>query len=244
MRKLAGNKNYREDIYNINNNITQKYNFQRTLTFKKLDNKSKNKRKSRDYSKREILKDKTNKRSNRRVGKSIGNTKINCNQSKSKGKNNNINSNKNKIEAISKNKKRSKSVVKLVEKNLFEKDDYEEKDDIESVLYGEVRFNKDDDPFDDIDSVARAIDFDFIKVQSKNIFSVEDNEKYNKYSQNFEEIFNKVIITNNQRKSINKNEQNENNENGEKNASNTQSEKTTDSFKKNKINMSFIENQN
>ena len=36
----------------------------------------------------------------------------------------------------------------------------------------------------------------------------------------------------------------ENNENDEKNGSNPQSEKTTDSFKKNKINVSFIDNQN
>ena len=57
-----------------------------------------------------------------------------------------------------------------------------------------------------------------------------------KYSEKFDDIFNKIIMANNQRKSVNNNEKNGNN------ISNPQSEKTTDSFKKKQINVSFIDN--
>ena len=49
---------------------------------------------------------------------------------------------------------------------------------------------------------------------------VEKNEKYKKYSENFEDIVNKTIIAEKQRKSINKNQKYENNENNEKIESN------------------------
>ena len=64
------------------------------------------------------------------------------------------------------------------------------------------------------------------------------NDKYENYSKNFENVFSKAILDNNLRKSIEKNKNNDNNSNI------LQNENTTDSFKKNKINVSFIENQN
>ena len=55
-------------------------------------------------------------------------------------------------------------------------------------------------------------------------------------------------MSNNQRKSLNDNDknekENEKDKDNENNKSNAPSEKTTDSFKKNKINISFIDNQN
>ena len=195
-----------------------------------------NYKKNRDLSKGEIIKDKT-----RKIDKSIGNKNKNYNQSKSKGKNNNLNNsnlniNLNKNENQSKNKKRSKSLVKPKGKITIKNYKNEEKGDIESILYGEAMPDDNEDPFDDVDSVVRAMNFNNILLFSKNIFSVEFNEKYKKYSEKFDDIFNKIIMANNQRKSVNNNEKNENN------LSNAQSEKTTDSFKKNKINVSFIDN--
>ena len=249
LNKLLINKNYRDDIdkkdkYNHreikrNKNIIKKHYFQRTLTCRKLENKNANKNNYRDLSNGEILINKLKKRNYDKSGKSIGNINKNYNQSKSKGKKNNISTSTNKKELKEKNKKRSKSVVRLKENINFNNNDIEEKYDIESILYGPVKPSKDeDDPFDDVDSVVKALDFDYIKINSKNIFSIEQNEKYQKYLENFEEIFNKIIDVNNQRKSVNNNEKND------ANISNPQSEKTTDSFKKNKINISFIENQN
>ena len=94
--------------------------------------------------------------------------------------------------------------------------------------------------FDDIDSIVKYINFDKIKINAKNIFSVEDNEKYENYSKKFDNLFNKAL-SNNQRNSIEKDETNKTKDN---NINLIQNEKTTDSFKKNKINISFIENQN
>ena len=240
MNKVTTNKNYRDDkVSNVNNNniikknINKRRNMQRTLTCKKIEN---NKNIKRDYSQREILKDKPNKKIiGRKSGKSIGNINKNYNQSKSKSKNKNIENKNNKNSKDGKNKKRSKSVVKLFG-NISIKNDIDEKCDIETVLYGEVKPSKNDDPFDDVETVVKAIDFDRINVYSKNIFR-EDNDKYKDYCEKFENIFNKFVTINHQRKSVNNNEKNENNN------SNIQSEKTTDSFKKNNINMSFIENQ-
>ena len=222
-----------------NKNIIKKHYFQRTLTCRKLENKNANKNNYRDLSNGEILINKVKKRNYDKSGKSIGNINKNYNQSKSKGKKKNISTSTNKKELKEKNKKRSKSVVRLKENINFNNNDIEEKYDIESILYGPEKPSKDeDDPFDDVDSVVKALEFDYININSKNIFSLEQNEKYQKYFENFEEIFNKIIDVNNQRKSVNNNEKNE------ANISNPQSEKTTDSFKKNKINISFIENQN
>ena len=86
----------------------------------------------------------------------------------------------------------------------------------------------------------KYINFDKIKINVKNIFSVEDNEKYENYSKKFDNLFNKAL-SNNQRNSIEKDETNKTKDN---NINLIQNEKTTDSFKKNKINISFIENQN
>jgi hypothetical protein len=253
MNKIEANKNYREEkdtLYNNNNrpqDINKKkifnkmHNFRRTYTCRELE-KNKNIKKEREYSQGEILKENPDKNNinNRKRGKSIGNANKNNNQVKNKGKENNKKNEerKSRKDNALKNTKRSKSLGKLIG-NINIKNVYEEKDDIESVMYDKVGPSKDDDPFDDVDTVVKAINFNCINLFSKNIFR-EDNEKYKNYCQKFDNIFNKFIINNNQRKNVNNNEKNENNENS---ISNLQSEKTTDSFKKNQINMSFIENQ-
>jgi hypothetical protein len=132
--------------------------------------------------------------------------------------------------------KRSKSMNKLTDKT--KKNFNDEKYDIDYILYGELKPSKNEDPFDDVDSIVKQLNFDNIRLKSKNIFNVEDNEKYEKYSQNFENLFNKAISDNGLRKSVEKNKDNENNSNV------IQNENTTDSFKKNKINVSFIDNPN
>ena len=248
MNKIEANKNYREereivhnnkpqDIYKKKNINHRKQNFQKTFNCREFD---KNKNIKREYSQGEFLKENNQdkKNNNRKPGKSVGNAIRNNNKNKNKGKENNKNNEikKNKKVNDTKNMKRSKSVTKLIA-NIKIKNEYEEKDDIESVMYDIVRPSKDDDPFDDVDSIVKAIDFDSVNIISKNIFRV-DNEKYKNYCEKFENIFNKFITNDNQRKSVNNNEKNENN------FSNLQSEKTTDSFKKTQINISFIENQN
>ena len=249
IKRLSAYNNYRDEKdlkYNKNNinkknknrnnrnkSIIRQHNFQRTLTCKKIETKNKN----RDITKAETLRDKTDKRNYRKIGKSIEEkTNINkrnkSNLSKSKSSNN---------IKLKENKKRSKSVVKIQEKKEKIEKEENEKDGIDDVLYGEID-DKEEEPVEDVDSVVRAMDFGHIKLFSKNIFSIEFNDKYKKYSEKFDEIFNKIIISNNQRKSVNNNDKNEND--NYNNISNIQSEKTTDSFKKNKINMSFIDNQN
>ena len=116
----------------------------------------------------------------------------------------------------------------------------DEKYDIDYILYGKINPPKYEDPFDDIDSIVKFINFDKININAKNIFSVENNDRYENYSKNFDVLFNKAI-SNNQRKSIEKDKGNKNNDS---NINLIQNENTTDSFKKNKINISFIDNQN
>jgi hypothetical protein len=172
----------------------------------------------------------------RKVGKSVG-----VKRDKDKDKEKNIISKKNTIQNNKNDNKitfpkRSKSMNKLTDKT--KKNFNDEKYDIDYILYGELKPSKNEDPFDDVDSIVKQLNFDNIRLKSKNIFNVEDNEKYEKYSQNFENLFNKAISDNSLRKSIEKNKNNENNSNV------IQNENTTDSFKKNKINVSFIDNPN
>ena len=172
----------------------------------------------------------------RKVGKSVG-----VKRDRDKDKEKNIISKKNKIQNNKNDNKitfpkRSKSMNKLTDKT--KKNFNDEKYDIDYILYGELKPSKNEDPFDDVDSIVKQLNFDNIRLKSKNIFNVEDNEKYEKYSQNFENLFNKAISDNSLRKSIEKNKNNENNSNV------IQNENTTDSFKKNKINVSFIDNPN
>ena len=172
----------------------------------------------------------------RKVGKSVG-----VKRDKDKDKEKNIISKKNKMQNNKNDNKitfpkRSKSMNKLTDKT--KKNFNDEKYDIDYILYGELKPSKNEDPFDDVDSIVKQLNFDNIRLKSKNIFNVEDNEKYEKYSQNFENLFNKAISDNSLRKSIEKNKNNENNSNV------IQNENTTDSFKKNKINVSFIDNPN
>jgi len=134
--------------------------------------------------------------------------------------------------------RRSKSMAKLTDNT--KKNFNNEKYDIDYILYGKIKPSKYEDPFDDIDSIVRHIDFNRVKLNSKNIFDVEGNDKYENYSKNFDNLFNKDL-SNHLRKSIEKDKSNEKNDN---NANLIQNENTTDSFKKNKINVSFIENQN
>ena len=249
IKRLSAYNNYRDEKdlkYNNNNidkknksrnnknkSIIKKHNFQRTLTCKRIETKNKN----RDMSKAEILGEKTDKRNYRKNGKSLDN-KININKSNKSNLSKSKSSNDIKLKE---NKKRSKSVVKISEKRVKIEKEENEKDGIDDVLYGEID-DKEEEPVEDVDSVVKAMDFGHIKLFSKNIFSIEFNDKYKKYSEKFDKMFNKIIISNNQRKSVNNNEKTEND--NYNNISNGQSEKTTDSFKKNKINISFIDNQN
>ena len=108
-------------------------------------------------------------------------------------KNTSIESNINNKQNELNDKKRSKSVVAKKRNNKIKNGNNEEKDDIDSILYEEIKPSKDEDPFDDVDSVVRIIDFDYVILKSKSIFSVKNNEKYEEYSQNFENIFNTMI---------------------------------------------------
>ena len=105
-------------------------------------------------------------------------------------------------------------------------------------MYEKIKPSKNEDPFDDIDSIVTAIDFDKVRLVSKNIFSVTENEKYDNFAKKYDIAFNNFIGKITERKSIEDDKKDENKNN------NLQNEKTTDSFKKNKINVSFIENQN
>ena len=239
-------KNYRNDEEimdkkNQNKNTNKLRLLQRFKTqtnfykknFDKKDKEIKTLKKFKDAPKKQTTKIKIEKR---KVGKSVG-VKINKEKNNEKEiqtknnikKNNEQNNNKIKIP------KRSKSMAKLTEKSKKNLND--DKYDIDYILYEKIKPSKNEDPFDDIDSIVKQLNFGVIRLQSKNIFSVEDNDKYESYSKNFDEIFSKAIIDNNLRKSIEKNKNNDNNSNI------LQNENTTDSFKKNKINVSFIENQ-
>ena len=256
MTKLSLVKNYRNDdeiknnkekeIKEIKNQNVQnkemlkRYKTQTNFYKKNLDKKEKEtnvKKENKEVPKKQGTKIKIEKR---KVGKSVG---VKRDKEKNKNKENNIefkkinkqNKNENNENKI-KIPKRSKSMARLTEhtkKNLND-----DKYDIEYILYGKIKPNRNEDPFDDIDSIVKQLDFDRIRIKSKNIFNVDDNEKYENYSKNFDNIYDKAINDNSLRRSIEKNKNNENNSNL------LQNEKTTDSFKKNKINVSFIENPN
>ena len=239
MHKISLIKNYRndDDIKDkkiLNKSINKQGMIQRYKTqtnfFKKKDKKDNeinNLKKTKEVQKKQTTKIKIEKR---KVGKSVG-VKINKDKNKEKEielKNNIRIKNTQNNNNIIKIPKRSKSMAKLTEKSK----------NIDYILYEKIKPSKNEDPFDDIDSIVKQINFNVIRLKSKNIFNVEDNDKYENYKKNFDEIFSKAILDNNLRKSIEKNKNNDNNFNI------LQNENTTDSFKKNKINVSFIENQN
>ena len=247
MHKISLIKNYRndDDIKDkkiLNKSINKQGMIQRYKTqtnfFKKKDKKDNeinNLKKTKEVQKKQTTKIKIEKR---KVGKSVG-VKINKDKNKEKEielKNNIRIKNTQNNNNIIKIPKRSKSMAKLTEKS--KKNLNEDKYDIDYILYEKIKPSKNEDPFDDIDSIVKQINFNVIRLKSKNIFNVEDNDKYENYKKNFDEIFSKAILDNNLRKSIEKNKNNDNNSNI------LQNENTTDSFKKNKINVSFIENQN
>ena len=247
MHKISLIKNYRndDDIKDkkiLNKSINKQGMIQRYKTqtnfFKKKDKKDNeinNLKKTKEVPKKQTTKIKIEKR---KVGKSVG-IKLNKDKNKEKEielKNNIRIKNTQNNNNIIKIPKRSKSMAKLTEKS--KKNLNEDKYDIDYILYEKIKPSKNEDPFDDIDSIVKQINFNVIRLKSKNIFNVEDNDKYENYKKNFDEIFSKAILDNNLRKSIEKNKNNDNNSNI------LQNENTTDSFKKNKINVSFIENQN
>ena len=247
MHKISLIKNYRndDDIKDkkiLNKSINKQGMIHRYKTqtnfFKKKDKKDNeinNLKKTKEVQKKQTTKIKIEKR---KVGKSVG-IKINKDKNKEKEielKNNIRIKNTQNNNNIIKIPKRSKSMAKLTEKS--KKNLNEDKYDIDYILYEKIKPSKNEDPFDDIDSIVKQINFNVIRLKSKNIFNVEDNDKYENYKKNFDEIFSKAILDNNLRKSIEKNKNNDNNSNI------LQNENTTDSFKKNKINVSFIENQN
>jgi len=228
--KNQNNKNYKDEIENktketqrnknINLNINKKHNFRKNLTCVMLEKRNNNKstyRKNRDYSRGEILKEKTDKRDYRISGKSIDNR--NYNRSKNKRKATVVVHHGSKKESEVKNKVRSKSVVKLADRKNLIKKDVEDEYDIETILYGEIKPSKDEDPFDDVDSVVKKIDFDSVNLNTKNIF-IDENEKYKIYSNNFDNFFDKLV----KNKNIDKKEKNI--------GSNSISENTSDSSKK------------
>ena len=228
--KNQNNKNYKDEIENktketqrnknLNLNINKKHNFRKNLTCVMLEKRNNNKstyRKNRDYSRGEILKEKTDKRDYRISGKSIDNR--NYNRSKNKRKATVVVHHGSKKESEVKNKVRSKSVVKLADRKNLIKKDIEDEYDIETILYGEIKPSKDEDPFDDVDSVVKKIDFDSVNLNTKNIF-IDKNEKYKIYSNNFDNFFDKLV----KNKNIDKKEKNT--------GSNSISENTSDSSKK------------
>ena len=228
--KNQNNKNYKDEIENktketqrnknLNLNINKKHNFRKNLTCVMLEKRNNNKstyRKNRDYSRGEILKEKTDKRDYRISGKSIDNR--NYNRSKNKRKATVVVHHGSKKESEVKNKVRSKSVVKLADRKNLIKKDIEDEYDIETILYGEINPSKDEDPFDDVDSVVKKIDFDSVNLNTKNIF-IDENEKYKIYSNNFDNFFDKLV----KNKNIDKKEKNI--------GSNSISENTSDSSKK------------
>ena len=248
IQKIALNKNYKtdEDLKKntkIRQNKTvekkelKKYKTQ-TNFFKKNKIEKKEKEKEKNYllelPKKQGTKIKIEKR---KVGKSVGvkrdkeknveKEKDKKNKKEDKQQNNNV----------IKLQKRSKSMAKLTD--LTKKNLNDEKYDIEYILYGKLKPSKYEDPFDDVDSIVKYLDLSKIRLNTKNIFSVEGNEKYENYRKNFDVLFNKAISNNKQRNSIEKDNNKENNENQ---INILQSENTTDSFKKTKINISFIEN--
>ena len=253
LQKIANNNNYKTDeelkikkpstFQNFQKKeMLKKYQTQTNFFKRNIDQKNKidnNNKKTKELPKKQVTKIKFERR---KVGKSVGvkrNIEKTVNkENKTKIKNNNKKENKTENTIDVKIPTRSKSMTKLTDRT--KKNINDEKYDIDYILYGKINPPKYEDPFDDIDSIVKYINFDKIKINVKNIFSVEDNEKYENYSKKFDNLFNKAL-SNNQRNSIEKDETNKTKDN---NINLIQNEKTTDSFKKNKINISFIENQN
>ena len=246
MEKLSLNNNYiiDQDNRNKNNksmNKTHKKSLTKTITLRTLHkNKINNEINIISKQNIEALKRKNTKINfgKRKVGKSVG-TKINNNKNKYQEK---ALKNKKEENKSQKNDKitvqrRTKSMSKLTIKTKKNNND-DNKYDIEYIMYEKIKPSKNEDPFDDIDSIVTAIDFDKVRLVSKNIFSVTENEKYDNFAKKYDIAFNNFIGKNTERKSIEDDKKDENKNN------NLQNEKTTDSFKKNKINVSFIENQN
>jgi hypothetical protein len=253
MHKISLVKNYRNDDemkiikekeiknQNVQNKeMLKRYKTQTNFFKRNLDKKDKEnniQKQNQEVPKKQSTKIKIEKR---KVGKSVG---IKRDKDNNKNKENNVEVKKNKKENKNESNdnkikipKRSKSMAKLTEhtkKNLND-----DKYNIDYILYEKIKPSRNEDAFDDIDSIVKQLDFNRIRLKSKNIFNVEDNEKYEIYSKNFDNLYDKAINDNSLRRSIEKNKNNENNSNT------LQNEKTTDSFKKNKINVSFIENQN
>ena len=251
MHKISLIKNYRNDDEikerkSKNKSVKkqgmiQRYKTQTNFYKKNLDKKDKEInntkiKKTKEAPKKQITKVKIEKR---KVGKSVG-VKISKDKNKEKEKETELKSNIKKNNSQNNNQikipKRSKSMAKLTEKTKKNLND--DKYDIDYILYEPIKPSKNEDPFDDIDSIVKHLDFNVVRLKSKNIFNTEENDKYENYSKNFENVFSKAILDNNLRKSIEKNKNNDNNSNL------LQNENTTDSFKKNKINVSFIDNQN
>ena len=245
MEKLALNKNYKieEDINNISRNRnnkslykTNKKGITKTITQKTLIKKKVNieNKQNIETLKRKITKPKFDKR---KVGKSVGtqrnNDKNNLKGKEIKKKEENKQKNINKYNYP----RRSKSMAKLTDNTKNNLND-DNKYDIEYIMYAKIKPIKNEDPFDDIDSIVKSLDYDKVRLKSKNIFNVNDNDKYDDFSKKFDIAFNNFTQKNTERKSIEADKKNENIMN------NLQNEKTTDSFKKNKINISFIDNQN
>ena len=246
MEKLSLNNNYiiDQDNRNKNNksmNKTHKKSLTNSITLRTLHkNKINNEINIISKQNIEALKRKNTKINfgKRKVGKSVG-TKINNNKNKYQEK---ALKNKKEENKSQKNDKitvqrRTKSMAKLTIKTKKNNND-DNKYDIEYIMYEKIKPSKNEDPFDDIDSIVTAIDFDKVRLVSKNIFSVTENEKYDNFAKKYDIAFNNFIGKNTERKSIEDDKKDENKSN------NLQNEKTTDSFKKNKINVSFIENQN
>lgn len=231
INKIQSNTNYKDENENkpkeapknknLNLNINKNHNFRKNLTCVMLEKRNNNKstyRKNRDYSRGEILKEKTDKRNYRITGKSIENRNYHRNNNKRKATVVEHHGKKKQIEV--KNKIRSKSVVKFTERKTLIKKDVEDEYDIETILYGEIKPSKDEDPFDDVDSVVKKIDFESVNLNTKNIF-IDENEKYKIYSDNFDNFFDNLV----KNKKIDKKDKN-------LASSNSQSENTSDSSKK------------
>jgi hypothetical protein len=232
--------NYKDDKYNnipnkstinihsnINKNILKKTLTVRDLKSSRKPKKKIEEKKNFETSKLNANKDKGNKAFfKRRMKSTLKVIKKKENETEAKE------------EKPNKMKMRSKSSSNLNKIIKPKKIKNEDNDGIENILFGKESLDVNEDPFDDIDSVVKKIDFSSVKLFAKNIFSLEYNDKYKKYSEKFDNMFSDFVKKKKQSKSK------ESSENKiDSNISNLHSEKTTDSFKKNQVNISFIDNQ-
>lgn len=67
--------------------------------------------------------------------------------------------------------------------NLFEDDDF-------------LSENKTEDPFDDLNEIVRKIHFSLMPLCEENLFSIEDNKKYDQYEKVFNSQFEKFVSNN------------------------------------------------